>query len=815
MSFITCYYCYYLLLLKITCYYLLLRNYVPNKYITIDDKDPVWMNKTIKLEIKTRDKLYKQYVENGRFESGFMMIETLITEINDLITSTKDLYYNNLAKRLNNPLLQTKTYWSILKTFYKDKKIPIIPPLLIDDKFVTDMQIKANIFNKFFADKCTPLKNNSVLPKSQIFLTQSRLSTLDFNEEELIKIIRNLNVLQARGHDDISIRMIKMCDKSILKPLILLFENSTKSSYYPDIWKKSKIVPVHKKNDQQLVTNYRPISLLPIFGKIFEKIIFNRIYNFLSEKNLLNHNQSGFRPSDSCVNQLLSITHEIFQAFDCNPTLEVRSVFLDISNAFDKVWHEGLLYKLKSMGISGELHKLLENYLSGRLQRVVLNGQTSSWRPVMAGVPQGPILGPRLFLIYINDLPNGLKSNAKLFADDTSLFTIVKEKNESTNVPNNDLSLISKWAYDWKMLFNPDPKKPAQEVIFSRKKQSQSHPTISLNNIHVERASYQRHLGIILDEKLNFKQHVDNVILKVDKGISVIKKLRHSLPIKSLITIYEAFLRPLIDYGDIIYDQAQNESFCEKLESVQYKAALAITGAIQGTSREKIYKELGLESLKNRRWYKRLYCVFKIMNEEAPEYLTNILPKCQQTIATRNSNIPTFYCRTDCFKFSFFPSTLKDWFNLDSSIRNSESLAIFKTRLLSLIRPFQSNVYNIFDPIGLKLLTRLRLGFSHLNEHKFRHNFQDCLNPLCLCSLEIEDTIHYLLHCQYFSEHRINLINSVNSVSDHFESFSDNDKRDILLYGDTRFNTSKNKFILESTITYIKNTDRFSGPLFS
>ena len=113
---------------------------------------------------------------------------------------------------------------------------------------------------------------------------------------------------KAHGHDDISIRMIKMCDKSILKPLILLFENSTKSSYYPDIWKKSNIVPVHKKNDKQLVPNFRPISLLPIFGKIFEKIIFNRIYNFLSEKNLLNHNQSGFRPSDSCVNQLLSIT---------------------------------------------------------------------------------------------------------------------------------------------------------------------------------------------------------------------------------------------------------------------------------------------------------------------------------------------------------------------------------------------------------------------------------------------------------------------------------------------------------------------------
>ena len=213
-----------------------LRNYVPNKYITIDDKDPIWMNETIKSKIKARNKLYRQYIENGRFESEFMMIETLITEINDLISATKDIYYNNLAKRLNNPLSQAKTYWSVLKTLYNDKKISIIPPLLIDDKFVTDIQTKANVFNNFFADQCTPLKNGSVLPKKQNYSTQSILCTLNFDEEELIKLIRNLNVHKAHGLDDISIRMIKICDKSILKPLIILFENATKSSYYPDIW---------------------------------------------------------------------------------------------------------------------------------------------------------------------------------------------------------------------------------------------------------------------------------------------------------------------------------------------------------------------------------------------------------------------------------------------------------------------------------------------------------------------------------------------------------------------------------------------------
>ena len=616
------------------------RNYVPNKYITIDDKDPVWMNDTVKSKIIAKNLLFKKYIKNGRFESDFVFFETIANELNELISSTKALYYDNLAKKLNNPLLQANTYWSILKTFYNDKKIPLIPPLLVDDKFVTDIQKKANVFNKFFAEQCTPLNNNSSLPVNQLFLTHSRLMSLDFDEDELLLIIRALNINKAHGHDDISIRMIKICDKSLIKPLMLIFKKSIRSSYYPDIWKKSNVIPLHKKNDKRLVNNYRPISLLPVFGKIFEKIIFNKIYNYLSKQNLLDPNQSGFRQSDSCINQLLAITHEIFEAFDCNPSLEVRSVFLDISKAFDNVWHEGLIYKIKSMGISGGLLNLLENFLSDRYQRVVLNGQTSSWTPVLAGVPQGSILGPLLFLIYINDLPNELQSNAKLFADDTSLFAVADDKNVYANILNNDHLTISKWTFNWKMLFNPDPKKPAQEVLFSRKKQVQIHPTISLNNVEVERVPFQKHLGFILDEKLSFNQHIDNAISKINTGISVIKKLRYSLTRNSLITIYKAFLRSLIDYGDLIYDQPQNESFCEKIESVQYKAALAITGAIQGTSRDKIYHELGFESLKSRRWYKRLTCMFKIMRNEAPDYLISLIPKRERTIKTRNCHIP-------------------------------------------------------------------------------------------------------------------------------------------------------------------------------
>ena len=222
-----------------------------------------------------------------------------------------------------------------------------------------------------------------------IFLTEKRISQLEFDTDDIEKIIKSLNPNKAHGFDGISIQMIQLCSAAISKPLYLLFKNSFINGVFPDGWKRANVVPIHKKNDKQTISNYRPISLLPICSKIFERIIFNSLYKYLDENNLLTTNQSGFRSNNSCVHQLIKITHDIYQAFDNNPSLETRAVFLDLSKAFDRVWHKGLLFKIKTFGVEGELYELIHSFLSNRYQRVTINGQSSNWCHVKAGVPQG------------------------------------------------------------------------------------------------------------------------------------------------------------------------------------------------------------------------------------------------------------------------------------------------------------------------------------------------------------------------------------------------------------------------------------------
>ena len=291
--------------------------------------------------------------------------------------------------------------------------------------------------------------------------------------------------------------------------------------FCPMIGRKVKnVVPIHKKESKYIIKNYRPISLLPIFSKVFERLVFNTLFNFFLQNKLFTLCQPGFIPGDSCVLQLLSITHEIYKSFDCHAPTDMGGTFLHISKAF-----ECLIFKLKTYGVEGNLLKLLENYLTDRQQKVVLNGRASSWQNVYAGVPQGSVLGPLLFLIYINDLPDELTSMCKVFADDKSLFSKVIDKNNPNSELNSDLAKISKWAFQWKTSFNPDPNKQAIEVRFFNKHDKENYQPLQFNSTDVQIADSHKHLGLILDSKLNFNEHIESKITKCNEIIGLIKKL--------------------------------------------------------------------------------------------------------------------------------------------------------------------------------------------------------------------------------------------------------------------------------------------------
>ena len=269
--------------------------------------------------------------------------ELLQSKLNSLIEKSKSNCDAHVSEKLSDPMTSPKSYWYILKTFLNLKKISCIPPLLHNDKFITNFEEKAEIFNNFFAKQCYLINTNSDLPSVLSKKTHKLLPTIHFTSDDILKIIKNFD--PNKVHDnDISIWIIKICDGSICKPLQLIFRSCLENGKFPAEWKKAHVVPVHKKGVEQNFKNYRPISLLSVAGKIFERILCNNMYEFFTENNL-SPNQSDFKPGDSCINQFLSIPHEIYKCFDDG--LEVRGIFLDISKVFDKVWHKGLLYKLK------------------------------------------------------------------------------------------------------------------------------------------------------------------------------------------------------------------------------------------------------------------------------------------------------------------------------------------------------------------------------------------------------------------------------------------------------------------------------------
>ena len=568
-----------------------------------------------------------------------------------------------------------------------------------------------------------------------------------------------------------------------------------------------------------MIGNYRPVSLLPICGKLFEKIIFNNLYTYIFNNGFISDRQSGYRNGDSTIKQHLSITHEIHKAFDVSE--EVRAVFLDISRAFDRVWHSGLLHKLKIIGIKGEMINILTSFLSDRKQRTIIDGKLSEWVDISAGVPQGSILGPILFLIYIDDLTEVVDSDIRIFADDTFIFRLADQN--SSEALNRDLENITKWAYQWKMLFNPDISKQAVEIIFSNKREKSIHIPLTFNGIPVKLADETKHLGMILDSKLSFEKHIDEKLAKSRQGLGLMKQLKKWVSSHVLESIYKLYVRPHLDYGDMVYDisglnkptifnQENKNTLTKKVETIQYEAARVVTGAWKSTSMDKLYKNLGWESLSDRRTFRKLCLLFETIKNRFPLYLINTLDKHKYEDNSRLYNRLLFKnipCRTNKYKSSFFPSVISDWNKLDFDIKNSKSKNIFKTKLLNKIRPKRSPYFGLRSNTKVRYITMLRMELSPLRAHKHKYNFNDTSDPFCVVCGNTEDTNHYLLHCKSFKLSRATLLQKVSDIiCVDLSTLPQRRVVSILLYGMEDLDNVKNLNILTLVSNFIEKTKR-------
>ena len=713
----------------------------------------------------------------------------------------KTNYYNSVNGTLRDPKLTAKKKFDILFKLTKKNKHSSIPPLSEKDEIIVSEKEKTNIFNKFFSEKSTLPTAEEDPPELERLEDVPELSVLNTSPFEVSRFIKTLKKA-AFSHCGLSSQFIKMISSKVRCPLSQLFNKMFEAGYYPDEWKLASVAPVYKRNGPKISKEcYRPISLLPTLSKICESIIHDRLISHCTSFNIISHKQAAYLKGDSTVSQLLYLVHNIRQSWGLKNIS--NTVFLDISAAFDKVWHKGLLSKLTQIGISGNFLNILQSYLSNRRQRVVIEGIYSEELPVKAGIPQGSRLGPLLFIIYINDILKDLECDALLFADDTCLTAVGKDPNLTTAALNRDLAKISQWANIWKVTFNASKSK---EMIFSNKVLNNSPPVI-FNNSVVERVSSHKHLGIYLTPTLDWSLHVHETSIKAYRKLAVLRSVK-LLQRTTLDLLFKLTIRSIIDYGLVVFGTTLKLNDLKRLEQIQYRAGKLVTGALHLTSAEKINRELGWESIKTRIDFLGLSLFHKINRDETRPLIRSCLTSKNFRLNSRQFGQYTHYPNYGAkFQKSFFPYFSKKWNQLKKSTRNKE-LRDFKPTLKDNLKPTKYRHYSYGSRLGNKLLTRLRLGRSYLNSHGY--TIGKVTSPACLCHFRNETVKHYMLECFLYTIERQSLFDEVEQHVAGFASLSQDNKLNTLLFGfpdNEKFPT--NIKVMAIVQNYIIQTKRF------